>query len=446
MNRIASIIVLLAVMYPAGAQTNVEQERYTDLIARVEDMPPYVKMYHLLAYQRFHPEHAAVYYRLGDGAYTLLASKDPLHNFAERHELLYKSKLFYGNCLHFLGGKLPRNETFPTIQPAGKRLEYEDVERYLRARIDTIARWRAETDTLHDRFYRMVDAYESSRLLFLSFMEKYPSEKLAHLCLTDEDRQALHRLGVLTAAFEQQKRLFTEALSASPVLGYAPQFRMMPILTYRLDGVTSSDFLANDIPLWDYAGWTTSFLNVQRITYQTLMREIVQEHTMIETGLTRFREGLPIDISPNELLSNRIERYDYHSPLSLFIRLEQLAANTALQAQDSISGDEPIPDELLGGRISAVLEAQQRYDEATTLLRQLRQQVDDGAEKKYAFFLKEAKFANFEQVISYADGVVDFQRVLTHQIEEQLQEYANTHPQQFEDIELPADTDEPAGE
>ena len=448
MKRIVSIIVLSAVLMPAAvkAQTNVEQERYSDLIARIAELPPYEKMYHMLAYQRFHPENSAVYYRLGDEAYSLLPGKDALHNFDERHELLYKSKLFYGNCLHFMGGKLPRSESFPSVRPMGKRLEYEDVERYLRARLDTVAQWREQTDTLHDRFYRMVDAYESCRLLFMNFMDKYPSEKLAHLCLTDDDRETLSQLTALTAVFDQQKRLFTEALNVSPVPGYSPQFRSMPIRTYRLDGVTSSDFLANDIPLWDYAAWTTSFLNVQRFTYQTLMREVVQEHLMLENGVERFRQGLVVEVVPNDLLPNRIERYDYSSPLSTFIRLEQQAAVTALQAQDSLTTDEQVPDEQLAARISATLEAQQRFAEATTLLQTFRQRIDESSEKKYAFFLKEAKFANFEQVLAYAVKVLDFQRVLTQQIEEQLQEYANTYPHQFEDMELPKEDEQPEGQ
>ena len=442
MKRIV-IIILIAALYPIRmtAQTNVEQERYSDLIERTDNLPPYVRLYHLLAYQRFHPEHAPVYYRLGDGAFALLQSKDALHDFGERHELLYKSKLFYGNCLHFLGGKLPKNEPFPTIKPVGKRLEYEDVERYLRARLDTVARWRAETDTLHDRFYRMVDAYESSRLLFMAFMEKYPSEKLAHLCLTDEDRETLSRLSELTASFEQKKQLFADALAASPIQGYNPQFRLMPIQTYRLDGVTSSDFLANDIPLWDYASWTTSFLNVQRFTYQTLMREIVQEHMMLENGLERFRNGLVFDVVPNDLLSYRIERYDYNSPLAMFIRLEQLVAITALQAQDSITTEEQISDDQLAARISASLEAQQRYAEASTLLQSFKERVDESTEKKYAFFLKEAKFRNFEQVLASAVSMLDFQRVLTQQIGEQLEDYANAYPHQFEDVDLPKEND-----
>ena len=220
----------------------------------------------------------------------------------------------------------------------------------------------------------------------------------------------------------------------------------MPINTYRLDGVTSSDFLGNDIPLWDYAAWTTAFLNVQRFTYQTLMREIVQEHMMLEDGMERSRLGQAIELTPNELLPNRIERYDFNSPLSTFIRLEQLVAITALQAQDSLSVELQIPDEQLAERISASLEAQQRYAESSTLLQTFKQRVDDSAEKKYAFFLKEAKFRTFEQVLAHAVKALDLQRILTQQIEEQLQDYANAYPHQFEDVELPKEEIVSAGE
>lgn len=445
MKRIHYIITLALLCggMTAHAQTpattgNVhpEQEKYSDLLTRTADLPAYEVLYHMLTYQRFHPEHAPIYYRMGDVVYSLLPSKDPLHNYAERAELLYKGKLFYGNCLHFLGGKMPRGETFPTIHPAGKRVEYEDVEQYLRARLDTIKRWRAETDTLHDRFYRMVDRYELCRQLFLDFMEKYPSEKLAHLCLTDDDREQLQELTRLTRMVENDKQLFLQALSASPIQRYNPQFRTVNISAYRLDGVTSSDFLANDIPMWDYAGWTAAFLQVQQTTYQTMMRELVQEHTMIAHGIERFRQGMPVQLETNPLIAFRLELIDYNSPLATFLRLEQLVAETTLQAQDSLSADEQLPDGELSARITASLMAQERLAEANTALRTLRQRIDDSTPRKYAFFLKQTEIGTVEQLLSQAEQTIAFQTHLTDLISTQLQQYAQAYPAQFEKVDI----------
>ena len=70
-------------------------------------MPAYEALYHMMTYQRFHPNQPSIYYRMGDVIYTLLPTKDALHDYDERAELLYKARLFYGNCLHFMGGRLP---------------------------------------------------------------------------------------------------------------------------------------------------------------------------------------------------------------------------------------------------------------------------------------------------------------------------------------------------
>lgn len=419
-----------------SAQPSVESERYSDLIARTEGLPAYEAMFHLLAYQRYHPDQAAVYYRLGEVSYNLLPSRDPLHHYAERAELLYKSRLFYGNCLHFMNGRMPHGEPFPSITPAGKKLEFSDVDTYLRGRLDTISRWRTETDTLHDRFYRMVDRYEACRQLFLSFMQKYPSEKLAHLCLTDEDREQLQQLTRTTRLVEQDKKLFLDALRSLKVKNYNPVFRPVEITVYRLDGITSSDFLNNDIPMWDYAGWTNSFLQVQDKTYLSFMRSLVREHTTLNAGFERFRQGQSIQLNPDMRLPYLVERFDYHSPMSSFIRLEQVVASAVTQAADSLTTDVEVADNELSGRIAANIEAQQRLEETRGLLLELKQRVDDMTAKKYVYFMNETKIADVNQLVSIAEQATAFEEALCRQIDEQLQRYAEAYPKQYKKVDI----------
>ena len=393
----------------------------------------------MLAYQRFHPEQAPIYYRLGEVVYTMLPSRDALHNYDERAELLYKARLFYGNCLHFMEGRLPRGESFPSVTPAGSKLEYSDVETYLRGHLDTINRWRAETDTLHDRFYRMVDRYESCRQLFLGFMEKYPSEKLAHLCFTRDDRDNLRRLDSLTKLVEQDKKLFTEALRVSPVPYYHPQFRSVPIAVYRLDGITSSDFLADDIPMWDYAGWTSSFLDVQQHTYLTLMKDLVREFNTLDSNIERFRTGQTVQIEPDRRLPYRMECFDYNSPLAEFIRLEQMVALAAVQAADSLTTSEQISDSELSLRITANIEAKQHVAETESLLHTLKQRIDASTAQKYVYFFNATKMVTVERLVETAEQALAFQQLIARQIDEQLQNYANAYPKQFEDVDISDD-------
>ncbi len=434
--RIYVCAIACAVSSVAFAQST---ERYSDLIQRTETLPAYEAMYYMLDFQRSHPDNAPIYYRLGDAVYALLPSKDALHNYEERNELIYRARLFYGNCLHFLGGRMPRGETFPTITPADKKLEYSDIDAYLRAHLDTLNRWRAETDTLHNRFYRMVDSYESCRQLFLQFMQRYPSEKLAHLCLTEDDRDHLFRLRRINQEFEQQKALFEQALQASPVPYYTPEFRKVSIATYRLDGVTPSDFLANDIPLWDYEGWASAFLDIQKNTYLVLMRDLAQEYTQLNHGMQRFREGQSIEMEAQPRLPYRLERYDYQSPVAMLLRLQQLVAGTTLQAADSLTTATQISDAELSVRITANIETQQRIEEANTLMQKFKQRINDLTAQKYSFFLRETKMDSVEGMISSAEQLLAFQEELTRLIDRQLQNYAEAFPKQFKAVDISDD-------
>ena len=42
-------------------------------------------------------------------------------------------------------------------------------------------------------------------------------------------------------------------------------------------------------------------------------------------------------------------------------------------------------------------------------------------------------------MLTYAEQAVNFQLELTHQIDEQLQDYANLYPKQFEDVDISDD-------
>lgn len=437
--RLHVCVCVVALMLSSGESFAQSTERYSDLIERIAPLPAYDQMYQLLAYQRSHPEQSAVYYRLGEVAYSMLPDKDPLHNYDERAELLYKARLFYGNGLHFMGGRLPRGESFANITPAGKKIEFEDVDAYIRARLDTIKQWRTETDTIHNRFYRMVDRYESCRQLFLQFMEKYPSEKLAHLCLTKDDNENLERLGKLTKQFEQDKQLFVEALTASPIKHYNPQFRMVEIAVYRLDGVTMTDFLVNDVPLWDYAGWTQSFLQVQRQTYETMMRNVYQEYAMIDNNVERFRQRQTVQLKLDQLLPDLIERFDYQSPIASFIRLEHLIANTLEQAVDSLTTEVKLSDGELSQRITAAIEARQRNEEAITILNTMQQQINEATESKYAFFLRRTQLLTMDRLTDKAKQMINFHQQLTQLIDQQLRNYADAYPKQFEDVDISDD-------
>ena len=80
------------------------------------------------------------------------------------------------------------------------------------------------------------------------------------------------------------------------------------------------------MPLWDYGAWTTRFIQAQDSVYQVLYDDIVREHHIMQQCAQLFYDGqiLPIEVA-HPVLPNRIERMDYHSPVSSLLQIEHLA-------------------------------------------------------------------------------------------------------------------------
>ena len=326
---ILCLMVLLAV--PAAAQ-----EKYTDLLQRTQTLSPYEALYQLNEYQQTNPAFANVYYRMGNITYSLIHTYNPLRDYHELSLLYYQTRLYYGNCMHFAAKATQKAQLYPEIPNHGNHLPTEVLNGYLQPRLDSVLLWAARTDTLHNRFYRMVDNYNTCRSMFMAFMEHNTREKNAHLMLDSAGRQQLTDIHRHAEQLNTDIALFQEALAVAPIRGYEPRFVFTPIELYRLDGLTSTNFLQDTVPLWDYGTWTTRFMQAQDSVYQVLYDDIVREHRTMEYCMELYHNGqiLPTEAA-HPVLPNRIERVDYHSPMSSLLQIEHLAYSAMLLRQDT---------------------------------------------------------------------------------------------------------------
>ena len=97
-EKIYIVIVVLCTLFLAPVRA---QEKYNVVLEKSKQLSPYEAIYLMMDYQAWKPELACVYYELGNLCYGLLPTRDPLHHYEELSTLLYQSRLFYGNCLHF---------------------------------------------------------------------------------------------------------------------------------------------------------------------------------------------------------------------------------------------------------------------------------------------------------------------------------------------------------
>ena len=317
------------------------QEKYNVLLERIAPMTPYEAIYVLMDYQQDKPENASVYYQLGNRCYGLLDSRDALHDYRELSELLYRSRLFYGNCLHFAKDQKLPGWQYAEIANGEKKIDYAALEAYIRPRMDDVARRQTACDSIHRSLYRLVEQYNSCQAMYHRFLELYTREKTAHLELTATQRSELEQLARESAKLPGMIAAYEGALALGPISGYNPTFRWMPIELYRLDGLTNTDFMQNDVALWDYSAWVSHFLQEQRETYEQLYRDVESEHERLTLEIKRYRVGARVTDRTDESVVGRCRRLELTSEQAQALPAMQTVVRIAAIEQELANSKSP---------------------------------------------------------------------------------------------------------
>ena len=328
MKKITILIIVACASVYASAQ-----EKYSVVLERSKTLSPYEAIFELMDYQYWKPELPAVYYELGNRCYDLLPTRDPLHHYTELCTLLYQSRLFYGNCLHFAKEQKLPGWQYSEIANGQKKIEYAALEAYVRPRLKDIERQKEACDSIYHTFCRMSDRYNRCLTLFSTFLGAYTREKTAHLQLQPEEREMLLNLQREADSLEADIAAFQQALALQPINGYSPVFRKEEIVLYRLDGLTYTDFLQNNIAIWDYSKWVSRFLDEQTEVYEQLYADIDREYAQLSEQLARYEAGQTISGHFDGSLSGRSERLEYSSPRIDSIRIMQQTIRHAAAEQ-----------------------------------------------------------------------------------------------------------------
>ena len=384
----------LIILFGGLCLTSWAQPSYKELTARLPHLSPYEALYELSEYQAFFPSQPHPYYRMGSICYDLIPTEHPILAFGELKTILYNARLYYGNCLHFAQNQSLKTDYFPGVPLSGGRLIYDDLDHYLRARIDTVNNITARVNELHDSFYELVEQYNRCVALYTDFVGRYDRQKNADLLLTETDGVLLQNLQAKADSLPMLISRFQLALQQYPVSGYQPRISFKPIELYRLDGITVADFLQQEVMLWDYADWTRRFSDNQKNNIALLRAEILKQQQTLLSGLSRWQQDtafytrLPEENDQSVLL-NRIDRFDYGSFLIPLFTAEQHLLGTSIEAHDALFvTHSTYTDDSLTKALFLIWNMQNRRHQTDGLEREIRVRYSQEQQRKHADFLQ----------------------------------------------------------
>ncbi len=299
----------------------------------------------LIDFQKANPYFANTYIQLGSICEKKMVMYDPLRETKSIEYWSKNAQLFYGNLkVYYTEGDI-RSEFYENLKipHTGKKITDEDMWNYVNEH-------KTRCKNHCDSTLLIYSAIENSRINYNKCIEEFKAicDEYADMneMLLRYDSKLAGQLASLKSHIEECEKQFAEYKRLTklyPIANYKQIYEKKAIETYRLDGLTNSDFFNNRFTMWDY----TAFVENYEKTFNEKIAPLRKEVEQINSAYTALRKsfdkgGILTDAENkpyNELFEYRLGHYDVSSVVAaLFHYLDATREMIAL-AGDSIGRD-----------------------------------------------------------------------------------------------------------
>ncbi len=346
------IILLSAVMICTSA-FGQRKLKYKDIYDKLGKEPAEHTLLKLNEFQASTPDFPNTYLQTALIQWAWLQEEDPFLNYTYVRQLIYNCKLYLGLAISKIQAdekEVKKNSTYYTNLGVGdaKTVTQEAVLQKLNDIMDKVKEYDEHVTVIIENFNKAIDKYNTCTETFKQIVGHQSNYKNLLVTNSDQLRDELKKLSRDYDSVMICFSVFKNELSNYPIKQYNQQLDIKPIDTYRLEGLTSSNFIQPKIPVWDYQGWVkeaTKLLdgNISEIKNNSA-NEIKALRARVASLQQKNAETDSIQtVMPSNKLMNLTEKYDYESLLSSSLRYEAAKANlqiASLRSTNNIQNPE----------------------------------------------------------------------------------------------------------
>ncbi|WKV11017.1 hypothetical protein [Marivirga harenae] len=239
-----------------------------------------------------------------------------------------RAKLLFGRARDLIDDKEVRRNAwhYPNFTNEFKRngkpvVEFEAIQIVHQKGLKEADSFLTYMPPIYQNFMKMVEQYDLASKNFVRINGDYSSLKDIYLLYDDELET---RFELIKASYDSTLYYFKkykEAANAYPPFDLNQKLTFNDIQTYRLDGlVIQTEFLVDNIQLWDYATWVNQVKNIINSEIGQLRNDIETIEDKLENSFSQMRNWQPndsIDVDPIEKKAiYKIRKYDLNSPVA----------------------------------------------------------------------------------------------------------------------------------
>lgn len=335
MKKIFVLVMLALVCNDLSAQRRL---RYKDIMDKMGNEPLEHTNMKLTEFQKVNPEFPNTYLQLGVISWNWLQEEDPFLNYPYVTQLIYNTNLYLGLAKSKISAdekEVKKNKNYYTnlnITSSPDDLDQQAVMDYVNNLFDKAKEYEKNVTLIINNYNKTIDNYNNCIDIYRTIVARQNNYK--NLLLTT-DGEARKQFDNLSLSFDSVMYYFSEfktALGNYPIKDYDQKMKIIKIETYRLEGLTSSNFLKPEIPIWDYKTWVNDAFKLMDGDVLFCKDNAEEEIKTLRNRIAALRnknaetDSIPEIILPNKLV-NLTEKYDYESLLSASVKYEISKAN-----------------------------------------------------------------------------------------------------------------------
>ncbi len=343
-------------------------------------------------YQKANPYFACTYIQLGSVSEKKMIIYDPLRETESIDFWAGNAKLYYGNLKVYYKNGDVRDEFYENLKIpfTGKKVTDEDLWAYVNYHA-------ALCKNYNDTINLIYTAIEQSRVNYNKSIEEFQSicndySDMNDMLLRYDDALG-KRLANLKGHSDECFKQFDEYKRLTkiyPLANYRQIYEKVPIETFRLDGLTNSDFFSNRFNIWDYSAWIDNFYKVFNQQIKPLRQDVEKINKAYVSARKDFEAGNVITsvscAKPyDEYFSFRLGHFDVGSVVDALFDYQDATREMLVMAGDSLGRD-------LGSDLTLVSRKMRR-------LANLVQQAQKAADKRQTL----ASLVTANSVARFAD-------------------------------------------
>jgi len=272
--QITAWVILITFALNVTAQP-LDYDDYYKTIATQSDENIFNK---LMIYQKSDPFFVTIYVQLGDASYRMLKKTDPLKDYQNAMYWASTGLLNLQLYTHYVKENEARsNRAYYANLPIEKKeakLTNLDLQNFVSQRMKQIESYRDSVILVYRNLERSKELYNSCISYYHQINNRHNN---LNETLLKCDITLFKELNQLKSNFDSTLIYFNrylELIKNFPIKGYNQQYTLKPIKTFRLDGLTNSNFLDNSFQIWNYGLWVDEFNSLYDNDIQKLRQEI----------------------------------------------------------------------------------------------------------------------------------------------------------------------------